>query len=147
MANEDLGTKWVIREVDGKLQTFLTINGHPDCPAEIDTGADEVVRTDPDNKALFGWQPGVREYETKFLGFRGVMHGLYFQPELLDINGAKIVRPKVDLNVDPNWLARGTAIGGGFLSHFLVTIDVAGGAMYLKPVDPPTTMPTSAPSR
>ena len=86
------------------------------------------------------------EKRTRSATFYGVLYGSTFQPDTLDLGGIPCRRPVIELTTDPNHHLDGNRVGGGFLCHYLVTIDVAGGAMYLKPAPPPAQA-TTIPSR
>ncbi len=75
----------------------------------------------------------------------GVSEGVGYRPDSLQIHGVKFEKPKIAVfpatkGSDP------AAVGNEFLSHYIVTIDADGGAMYLKPVEGPTTAATTQPA-
>ena len=145
MTAEKLGERWQIIDVDGVISTKLKINGQHSCTVLIDTGATDFIRVDPSEKAHFGWQEGMPEEVDRLATANGVLQGSSFRPKDLDVNGIKFHRPRIAVNVDPGRKLVGNSIGGEFLASYLVTIDVAGGAMYLKLTTPatPTTRPAS----
>jgi len=75
----------------------------------------------------------------------GVSEGVGYRPDSLQIHGVKFEKPKIAVfpatkGSDP------AAVGNEFLSHYIITIDADGGAMYLKPVEGPTTAATTQPA-